>query len=256
MELTEIKSFLDEKVRQYNRPEFVEKDPMQIPKMFSVKENIEIAAFLSAAIAWGQRKTIISNGLKIMQLMDNSPYEFVLQHTSSDLKHFEGFVHRTFNATDLEQFIISLKNIYLHHGGLENAFAQSIENDDLQLGISNFKSLFFTDVKYPRSLKHLSDPRKGSSAKRINMFLRWMVRNDKAGVDFGIWKQIKPAQLSCPLDVHTGNVGRALGLITRKQNDAKALTELDSYLRQFDPEDPAKYDFALFGLGIFEGFGR
>ncbi len=252
MNRSELKSFLDEKVFQYNRPEFVETDPIQIPKRFSLKEDIEIAGFLAATIAWGQRKTIISNGLKMMELLGNSPYDFVMSHRFEDLERLQSFVHRTFNGQDLEQFIISLKNIYTHHNGLEEAFAKGIENSDLQLAISNFKSLFFNNLKYQRTQKHLPDPRKGSVAKRFNMFLRWMVRKDNAGVDFGIWKAISPAKLSCPLDVHSGNVARHLGLITRPQNDLKALSELDNHLRTFDPNDPVKYDFALFGIGVFD----
>ncbi|MDO4782793.1 MAG: TIGR02757 family protein, partial [Capnocytophaga felis] len=170
----------------------------------------------------------------------------------NDLERLQNFVHRTFNGQDLEQFVLSLKNIYTHHNGLEKAFAQSIENNDLQLGISNFKQLFFSDLKHQRTLKHLPDPRKGSVAKRFNMFLRWMVRRDNAGVDFGIWKGISPSLLSCPLDVHSGNVARSLGLITRPKNDVEALSELDNHLRKFDSNDPAKYDFALFGIGVFD----
>ncbi|MFK8298597.1 TIGR02757 family protein [Capnocytophaga cynodegmi] len=251
MNFNELKSFLDEKVVQYNRPEFIETDPIQIPKNFSIREDIEIAGFLISVIAWGQRKTIISSGMKLMELFGNSPYDFVMSHSESDLERLEKFVHRTFNGQDLEQFVISLKNIYTHHNGLEKAFASSIENDNLQLGISNFKQLFFNDLKHTRTLKHLPDPRKGSVAKRINMFLRWMVRKDNSGVDFGIWQEISPSMLSCPLDVHSGNVARSLGLITHQKNDVKALTELDNHLRQFDPKDPAKYDFALFGIGVF-----
>ena len=250
MNINELKSFLDEKVVQYNCPEFIETDPIQIPKNFSVKEDIEIAGFLISVIAWGQRKTIISNGLKLMDLFGNSPYDFVMSHTKNDLKRLQNFVHRTFNGQDLEQFVSSLRNIYTYHNGLENAFASSVENNDLQLGISNFKSLFFSELKYERSLKHLPDPRRGSVAKRFNMFLRWMVRKDSSGVDFGLWQKISPATLSCPLDVHSGNVARYLGLITHPKNDIKALSELDNHLRKFDPNDPAKYDFALFGIGV------
>ncbi|MFK8283216.1 TIGR02757 family protein [Capnocytophaga canis] len=254
MIISDLKDFLDEKVLKYNRPEFVETDPLQIPKRYSAKEDVEISGFLVSVIAWGLRKSIINNGLKMMDLMGNAPYDFVMSHTQNDLKRLQNFVHRTFNGQDFEQFIISLKHIYTHYDGLENALADSVENNDLQLGISNFKSLFFKDLKYNRSLKHLPDPRKGSVAKRINMYLRWMVRNDNSGIDLGIWKRISPAMLSCPLDVHSGNVARSLGLITRPQNDIKALTELNGHLLRFDPNDPAKYDFALFGLGIFEGF--
>lgn len=250
----ELKSFLDEKSTQYNQPKFIETDPIQIPKRFTLKEDIEIAGFLSAVIAWGQRKTIITNANRMMEFMGNAPYDFINTFEEKDLENLESFVHRTFNGQDLIQFMYGLKNLYKNHNGLEGAFKKSMGNGDLQEGISNFKSLFFSELKHQRTLKHLPDPKKGSAAKRINMFLRWMVRNDNSGVDLGIWKDISPAQLSCPLDVHTGNVARSLGLITRKQNDAKALAELDKNLRLFDPEDPVKYDFALFGLGVFEGF--
>ena len=250
--MNDLKDFLDQKVFQYNRPEFIETDPIQIPKNFSIKEDIEIAGFLSSVIAWGQRKTIIINGLKIMDLLGNSPYDFVISHTKKDLERLQNFTHRTFNGQDLQQFIISLKDIYLHHDGLEKAFVKGIENGNLQLAISKFKSLFFSNLKYSRTLKHLPDPQRGSVAKRFNMFLRWMVRKDNAGVDIGIWKHVSPAMLSCPLDVHSGNVARNLGLISRPQNDTKALAELDGHLRNFDPKDPAKYDFALFGIGVFD----
>lgn len=249
--MNDIKDFLDQKVHQYNRPEFIETDPIQIPKQFSLKEDMEIAGFLSAVIAWGNRKSIIVNSLKMMNLMGNSPYDFVMSHTEKDLERLQNFVHRTFNGQDLEQFVISLKNIYKNYGGLENAFFQSMEEENMQLAISNFKTLFFSELRYNRTQKHLPDPRKGSVAKRINMFLRWMVRNDNAGVDLGIWESISPSVLSCPLDVHSGNVARELGLITRPKNDLHALAELDAHLRRFDPKDPAKYDFALFGIGVF-----
>lgn len=249
--MNEIKDFLDQKVLQYNRPEFIETDPIQIPKQFSLKEDMEIAGFLSAVIAWGNRKSIIANSLKMMNLMGNSPYDFVMSHTEKDLERLQNFVHRTFNGQDLEQFVISLKNIYTNYNGLENAFFQSMEEENMQLAISNFKTLFFSELRYNRTQKHLPDPRKGSVAKRINMFLRWMVRSDNAGVDLGIWKQFSPSVLSCPLDVHSGNVARKLGLITRPKNDLQALAELDSHLRNFDPKDPVKYDFALFGIGVF-----
>lgn len=254
IDFEELKSFLDEKTDQYNRPEFVETDPIQIPKSFSLKEDIEIAGFLTATIAWGQRKTIISNAQKMMNLLGNSPYDFVCSHKKSDLIPLEKFVHRTFNGQDFIEFIKALKRIYNRFGSVEDAVFQCIENDNLQKGISNFKKLFFAETPLIRTQKHLSDPEKGSAAKRINMYFRWLVRSDNNGVDLGLWKKISPKQLSCPLDVHSGNVGRSLGLITRSQNDAKALNELDKNLRKLDANDPAKYDFALFGLGVFEGW--
>ena len=254
MNSNELKEFLDEKVILYNNPKFIESDPIQIPHLFSKKEDIEIAAFLTATISWGNRKMIIRNASKMMQLLDNSPYDFVLNHQKKDLESLDGFVHRTFNSIDLQQFITSLKHIYSNHKGLESVL--SIENDSVTYknAIHHLKQVFFEDSHQQRTQKHISDPLKNSAAKRINMFLRWMVRNDNKGVDFGIWKTHNPAHLSCPLDVHSGNVARKLNLLTRKQNDWKALAELDKNLRILDKSDPVKYDFALFGLGVFEKF--
>lgn len=259
----ELHSFLEEKVLQYNTLDFIESDPIQIPHLFSQKEDIEIAGFLSATIAWGNRKMIIKNAHKMMNLMGDSPYDFVLSHRKKDLHQLESFVHRTFNGQDFANFIRSLKHIYSNHGGLEAVFAKNQETNSMQKSISEFKKIFFErtttqfgkQIPNPyRSQKHISDPMKGSAAKRLNMYLRWMCRKDKSGVDLGIWKGISPSSLSCPLDVHSGNVARKLGLLVRKQNDGKALFELDSQLRIYDPNDPVKYDFALFGLGVFEGF--
>lgn len=253
MKQAELKSFLDEKVLLYNHPNFIESDPIQIPHRFSQKEDIEIAGFLSATIAWGNRIMIIKNASKMMDLMGNSPYDFVMSHSPQQLNRFDDFVHRTFNSTDFKTFIIGLRHIYDKHKGLEALFME-VENNSIQKNISEFKKKFFEIEHEIRTQKHISDPLNNSAAKRINMYLRWMVRNDNAGVDFGIWKNVSPAFLSCPLDVHSGNVARKLGLLTRKQNDAKAVAELDTSLRILDPEDPTKYDFALFGLGVFEGF--
>ena len=251
---SELKSFLDEKVELYNNPSFIESDPVQIPHLFSLKEDIEIAGFLSATIAWGNRKMIIRNSHKIINLMGNAPYDYVMSHSENDLEKLENFVHRTFNGGDFSTFIKGLQNIYKNHKGLENVFANTKGESNLQLSIHEFKKLFFEIEHQNRTQKHISDPLNNSAAKRINMFLRWMVRQDNKGVDLGIWKTISPSLLSCPLDVHSGNVARKLGLLTRKQNDGKALAELDYKLREFDFTDPAKYDFALFGLGVFEGF--
>lgn len=251
---SELKSFLDEKVLQYNTLDFIESDPVQIPHLFSLKEDIEIAGFLSATIAWGNRKMIIKNAHKMMDLMGNSPYDFVISHSENDLERLDSFVHRTFNGQDFACFIRSLKNIYNNHDGLEKVFSQHQETNSMQKSISELKKIFFQIEHKNRTQKHISDPLNGSAAKRINMYLRWMCRQDNKGVDLGIWKSISPAILSCPLDVHSGNVARKLGLLTRKQNDGKALAELDLKLRKLDPNDPVKYDFALFGLGVFEGF--
>jgi len=254
MNKTELKEFLDAKVVQYNNPKFLESDPLQIPHLFTKKEDIEISAFLTATIAWGNRKSIINNARRMMELLDNAPHDFIMNHQETDLDHLTGFVHRTFNEEDLRYFVKSLKNIYTEHGGLEAVFKKWAVANSLQPAISNFKQLFFELPHRPRTTKHVSDPLKGSAAKRINMFLRWMVRDNSTGVDLGIWKSLTPAQLSCPLDVHSGKVARKLKLLQRKQNDAKALAELDASLRILDPEDPVKYDFALFGLGVFEKF--
>ena len=254
MKQLELKSFLDEKVLQYNTLDFIESDPVQIPHLFSHKEDIEIAGFLSATIAWGNRKMIIKNSHKMMNLMGNSPYDFIMSHTQNNLEELESFVHRTFNGQDFVGFIKGLQHIYKNHDGLESVFSKHQEADSMQKSISEFKKIFFEIQHLDRTQKHISDPVKGSAAKRINMYLRWMCRQDNKGVDLGIWKKIPSSKLSCPLDVHSGNVARKLGLLTRKQNDGKALTELDLKLRELDPNDPVKYDFALFGLGVFEGF--
>lgn len=254
MQLLELKDFLDEKVELYNHPNFIETDPIQIPHQYSLKEDIEISGFLAATIAWGNRKMIIQNSKKMMAFMGNAPYDFVMAHKAKDLEKLENFVHRTFNGQDLVCFIKSLRHVYEKHKGLEAAFSQNIASDSIQKSISEFKKIFF-EIEHPiRTEKHLSDPLNNSAAKRINMYLRWMCRKDGKGVDFGIWQSIPMAILSCPLDVHSGNVARKLELLHRKQNDAKALLELDTNLRLLDPYDPVKYDFALFGLGVFEKF--
>lgn len=254
MNSSELKSFLDEKVFLYNNAKFIESDPIQIPHEFSLKEDIEIAGFLTATIAWGNRKMIINNAKKLMDFMGNSPYDFVMEYEAHHLESLSNFVHRTFNSDDAITFIKGLQHIYKNHQGLESVFTKTQGEFSMQNSISEFKKIFFETEHLQRTTKHVSDPNNGSAAKRINMFLRWMVRQDKAGVDFGIWKNIPASKLSCPLDVHSGNVARKLGLLTRKQNDGKALNELDIALRNLDPVDPVKYDFALFGLGVFEKF--
>ncbi|WP_426092074.1 TIGR02757 family protein [Flavobacterium sp. DSR3-2] len=254
MNPSELKDFLDEKVLQYNTPDFIESDPVQIPHLFSLKEDIEIAGFLSATIAWGNRKMIISNSHRMMDLMGNAPFDFVMSHTENDLERLETFVHRTFNGIDFACFIRSIQHIYTNHGGLEAVFSKHQETHSMQKSIHEFKKIFFEVPHQYRTQKHISDPLNNSAAKRINMYLRWMIRQDNKGVDLGIWKSISTASLSCPLDVHSGNVARKLAILTRKQNDGKALSELDLKLREFDAKDPVKYDFALFGLGVFEGF--
>lgn len=254
MTQAELKDFLDEKVLQYNTTDFIESDPVQIPHLFTLKEDIEIAGFLSATIAWGNRKMIIKNSHRMMELMGNTPYDFIMSHSESQLENLDSFVHRTFNGQDFVGFIKSLQNIYQNHGGLEAVLAKNQEANSMQKSISEFKKIFFEIPHLARTQKHISDPLNNSAAKRINMYLRWMCRQDNKGVDLGIWKSISPSKLSCPLDVHSGNVARKLDLLKRKQNDGKALLELDCNLRALDSKDPVKYDFALFGLGVFEGF--
>jgi uncharacterized protein (TIGR02757 family) len=249
----QVKNLLDQKYRDYCREDFIPGDPVSIPHLFDRKEDIEIAGLLTATISWGQRGTILQNARQLMNFMDYSPYEFIMGSEEIDFKELKTFRHRTFNGTDCLFFINSIRNIYLHHGGLEEVF-RSGNNEDIKASIVNFRNTFLS-IPYPlRTAKHVADPSAGASAKRLNMFLRWMVRKEDEGVDFGLWKSVSPANLYCPLDIHTGNVARKLGLISRKQNDWKALEELMVHLRAFDPEDPVKYDFALFGLGIFEKF--
>ncbi len=252
----ELKAFLDEKYDQYNRTSFIENDPISIPHRFHKKEDIEIVGFLAATIAWGQRITIINNARKLARWMGDSPHDFILHFKPHQLEPFQQFKHRTFNGIDCVFFLQSLQHIYQQHGGLEPAFAQHISptHKDVKLAIAGFRKLFFETTHETRSEKHVSNPLKGSSSKRLNMYLRWMVRKDNRGVDFGLWDSISPSQLVCPLDVHTGNVGRKLQLLSRKQNDWRAADELTDALRIMDANDPVKYDFALFGLGVFEGF--
>jgi uncharacterized protein (TIGR02757 family) len=248
----EIHQLLEEKYDQFNRKLFIESDPISIPHLFFKKQDIEIAGFISATIAWGQRKTIIKNANHFVELMDMEPFDFVMNHSQKDLKRFADFKHRTFNGIDAQYFITSLQHVYTNFGSLENVFA--LHPTNMQQSIANFKQLFF-EINHPhRTQKHISDPLKNSAAKRINMYLRWMVRNDKRGVDFGIWNKIDTKDLMCPLDVHSGNVARKLGLLTRKQDDWKATVELTESLKKYDINDPVKYDFSLFGLGVFEKF--
>jgi len=250
----ELKRFLNEKVEKFNRIEFIESDPISIPHRFAGKEDIEISGFLAATIAWGNRTMILRNANRMMAFLDDSPHDFILNHTGNDLERISTVIHRTFNAADFIYFIKALKHIYTTQNGLEGIFNQYRTKDSLQPAIHQFRNVFFELPHNSRTMKHISDPFNGSAAKKLNMYLRWMIRKDDKGVDFGIWKSISPSILSCPLDVHSGNVARKLGLLTRKLNDAKAVTELDTNLRELDSKDPVKYDFALFGLGVFEGF--
>jgi TIGR02757 family protein len=251
--LDDIKSLLDQKAEQYNCPDFIDTDPIQIPHRFSLKEDIEIAGFLTATITWGQRKSIINNANRLMELMDNAPHDFVCNASANDLAGLKQFVHRTFNGHDCRFFIESLRNIYQNHNGLEDVFTKGFQAESTVFGaLKHFRETFLVTPHEQRVTKHLSDVTANSSAKRLNMFLRWMVRKDEAGVDFGLWKGIPMSALRLPLDVHTGDVARAYSLLTRKQNDWKAVEEITAILRQFDPHDPIRYDFALFGIGAFD----
>ena len=250
----ELKAFLDEKADKYNRIDFIESDPISIPHRFTVKEDIEISAFLTATIAWGNRTLILRNANRMMAYLDDSPFDFILHHSENDLERISTVIHRTFNAADFIYFIKALKHLYKTQNGLEGIFNLYCTKDSLQPAIHQFRNMFFELPHDSRTMKHISDPFKGSAAKKINMYLRWMIRKDDSGVDFGLWKSISPSILSIPLDIHSGNVARKLGLLTRKLNDAKAVSELDDALRNLDKTDPVRYDFALFGLGVFEGF--
>ncbi len=274
----DIRSFLEEHYDRYNRPDFIELDPISIPHQFTKKQDIEIAGFLAATIAWGQRPTILRNANELMKRMDHAPHDFILNHTKKDLLQFKIFKHRTFNGVDCTFFLRSLQNIYRKNSSLEDVFCPPPGGGlrgrtHVKECILNFRKIFFSIPHPHRTQKHVSDPQSNSACKRINMFLRWMVRNDKRGVDFGIWGCsplpiaigmkgadtdalvsaggcLLSSHLMCPLDVHSGNVARELGLLARKQNDWQSVEELTSRLREFDPQDPVKYDFALFGLGV------
>ncbi len=290
MEFLELKDFLEAKVAQYNRPDFIENDPVCIPHRFLIKQDIEIAAFFAAILAWGQRKTIINKCTDLLERMDNAPYEFMLHHSDQELKGLLGFKHRTFNDTDLLYFVEFFKTHYQQHESLETAFlpgrqfkesefreeyltetaatpsigyasAACFLNElskpalNIEQSLNHFRAYFFSLPDFPRrTIKHISSPLQKSTCKRLNMFLRWMVRKDQCGVDFGVWNILKPAALICPCDVHVDRVARRLGLISRKQTDWRTAVELTEELRKFDSIDPVKYDFALFGLGVEEKF--
>jgi len=283
MQFLELKNFLDSKVEQYNQPNFIANDPVGIPHLFEKKQDIEISGFFAAVLAWGQRKTIINKCRELLDRMDNAPHDFVLNHSDDDLKRLLNFKHRTFNDTDLLYFISFFKQHYENFESLEQAFipqqdiyraeyleisstGRSIEvssevcytadfHFSIEQALNHFRSYFFSLEDFPhRTRKHISSPQQKSTCKRLNMFLRWMVRTDNKGVDFGIWNTLKPKDLICPCDVHVDRVGRLLGLINRKQTDWLTAVELTTHLRAFDPLDPVKYDFALFGLGVEKEF--
>lgn len=247
----QLYELLEEKAAFYNNPGFIEKDPINIPHLFTKKEDIEIAGFLTATLAWGQRVTIINKSRELILRMDTAPYDFVMKASEKEIGSLSSFVHRTFQGEDCMYFIHTIQQIYQQHGGLEAAFLQGYEaNTNIKESISQFREVFFSSDHLHRTRKHVPDPQNGSASKRINMYLRWMIRNDEKGVDFGIWKNFKTSDLLCPLDLHSGNVARKLGLLKRKQDDWQAVEELTANLRSFDPADPVKYDFALFGTGV------
>ena len=249
-----IIDLLDSKVNLYNKPSFIESDPISIPHQYTLKEDIEISGFLTAVIAWGRRSAIISKANLWMDLMDGKPYDFIMNASDTDMKRFEKFVYRTFNSDDCLFIMTSLMDVYRNKGGLETIITDNFKyHGNIKDAISGMRGSLMETAHLKRSEKHIANPTSGSAAKRINMFLRWMVRDDKCGVDFGLWKNIPMSALMCPLDVHSGNVARRLGMLDRKQNDWKSVDVLTSQLRKFDPNDPVKYDFALFGMGVFEG---
>ncbi|MFL0683141.1 MAG: TIGR02757 family protein [Algoriphagus aquaeductus] len=255
--MSQVKDFLDEKVIQYNQPGFITLDPISIPHRFSKKQDIEISGFFAAILAWGKRKTIINKCLELFSLMDNAPHDFLLHHQEEDLKSLLNFKHRTFNEVDTLYFIHFLSWYYRQFDSLEDAFliGQTGMRDSMESILTRFHEYFFSLPDAPsRTKKHIATPARKAACKRINMYLRWMVRDDAKGVDFGLWKKIHPSQLICPCDLHVDRVARKLGLITRKQTDWQTALELTDRLREFDPEDPVKYDFALFGLGVEEKF--
>jgi uncharacterized protein (TIGR02757 family) len=257
MQQINLQEFLNRKVDEYNQPSFILNDPVCIPHLFSKKQDIEIAALFAAIFSWGNRTTIINKSKELMQLMDNAPYDFCLNHDTQKLKKLLGFKHRTFNSTDLLYFIEFLKFHYSTNKSLESAFTQWMQRDDTntEAALNGFYHYFFSLEDAPaRTHKHIASPRKNSTCKRLNMFLRWMVRRDDKGVDFGIWRNISPSQLICPIDLHVARVAKRFGFVTRKQTDWRAGLELTAHLRTLDSNDPVKYDFALFGLGVIEHY--
>jgi len=248
--------FLNGKVEAYNQPSFIKEDPVSIPHLFSKKQDIEIAGFFAAVFSWGKRSTIIDKSKDLLQRMDNAPYDFILNADHKELKGLEGFKHRTFREDDLYYFMEFLRHHYSKYDSLETAFTKNFNRNDAttENGLTGFKDYFFSHEHLRRTEKHISSPQQNSTCKRLNMFLRWMVRKDDKGVDFGIWNTISPSQLVCPVDVHVARVAKRFELLKRKQVDWEAALELTSHLRELDPKDPVKYDFALFGLGIMEKY--
>lgn len=252
--MNKLKDFLDEQVTKYNQLDFIPEDPISIPHLFTKKQDIEISGLFAATLAWGQRKTIINKCKSLMQMMDHAPHDFIVNHQDEDLKQFLAFKHRTFNATDTLFFIAFLKTHYQKHDSLESAFTLG-KSGDMETFLTHFHNTCFAHPDAPdRTRKHIATPARKSACKRLNMYLRWMVRQDEKGVDFGLWRGITPDQLICPLDVHVERVAKRLGLLQRKPSDWRAAQELTANLRELDPTDPVKYDFALFGLGVMEKY--
>lgn len=251
---SELKELLNDRYELYNRKSFIENDPVCIPHLFENEDDIAISGFLTATIAWGQRPVLIRNARKMMQWMDDAPADYIRHFRESDLDRMQQFVHRTFSGAHLKYMLRALQQVLLEEGNLELAFRSN--EPGVYAGITSFRKRMLRMEDDSGVSRHIADPETGSAAKRLNMFLRWMVRNDNRGVDFGIWKLFSPSELICPLDVHSGGVARKLGLLKRKQDDRKAAEELTEALRAFDAEDPVKYDFALFGLGVNEGFRK
>ena len=247
---TSARQLLDRWVREFNHPSFIESDPISIPHLFHRQQDIEISAFMTALIAWGNRKAIIHTAKQWMERMDHRPFEFVMNSNIREQRMVQKIIYRTFQGEDMMDLLFALKQSYTLYPSLEIPFAEGFKDQGALTGIDHFRKHLLQFSHHSHFEKHLANPLEGSAAKRINMFLRWMVRKDDEGVDFGIWKNIPMSQLSIPLDVHSGNVARHLGLLTRKQNDWKAVQELDQQLRKLDPLDPVKYDFALFGAGV------
>jgi uncharacterized protein (TIGR02757 family) len=254
MEENKLKDFLNKKVDEYNQPSFIQADPISVPHLFSKKQDIEIAAFFASIFAWGNRTIIINKSKELMKLMDHAPHDFILHHKETDLKTFLNFRHRTFNTTDLLYFIHFLQHHYKKYKSLEDAFFYkgSLNQEER---LNHFHQYFFSLPDAPqRTKKHIAAPFRKSTCKRLNMFFRWMVRNDDCGVDFGIWRKIRPSELICPVDLHVARVARNFDLIKRKQTDWQTAVELTEQLKKFDKNDPVKYDFALFALGVVERF--
>jgi uncharacterized protein (TIGR02757 family) len=254
IERTRLRALLENRFDRYNREEFIDDDPVSIPHRYTKKQDIEISGLLAATLAWGQRKTILAKSGQLMDLFDNAPYDFIRHHKSRDLKRLRHFTHRTFKPDDLIYFVTFLRHHFQTNDSLEACFAPQPGESNVGASLSRFRDYFFSLPNLrDRTKKHVATPSKGSTCKRLNMYLRWMVRADGRGVDFGLWRSIEPSQLVCPVDVHVGRVARALGLIERKQTDWLAAVELTDRLKELDPADPVRFDFALFGLGVIEG---